>query len=114
MKRQALLAGLAGGALTGCGIARRVVGLAERSQACVDAAVPPANGVHVMRAQLVSPNVRGPVRYALVIPDGPRAPDAVAYVLPGRGSSADAAIGLGLDGFLAAYLRGGGRPFALA
>ncbi len=54
------------------------------------------------------------MRYVLVVPDGARGLDRVAYVLPGRGGDANSAIALGLDGFLAAYLRAGGRPFALA
>ena len=54
------------------------------------------------------------VRYAIAVPDGVHALDRVAYVLPGRGGDAESVVGLGLDGFLAAYLRAGGRGFALA
>ena len=81
---------------------------------CVDVAVPAAAGVHVLRGVVPTRHVAAAVRYALVVPDGARALDRVAYVLPGRGGDADTAVGLGLDGFLAAYLRAGGRPFALA
>lgn len=66
-----------------------------------------------MRGAFLSRYVPDAVRYALVVPDG--APvDAVAYVLPGRGGDAASVLGLGLDGFLADYLRRGGRRFALA
>jgi pimeloyl-ACP methyl ester carboxylesterase len=40
--------------------------------------------------------------------------DAVAYVLPGRGGDANSVVDLGFDGFLAAHVRSGGKPFALA
>jgi pimeloyl-ACP methyl ester carboxylesterase len=80
----------------------------------VDATVPSAAGVHVLRGVIPTRHVAAAVRYAIVVPDGARALDRVAYVLPGRGGTAESAVGLGLDGFLAAYLRAGGRPFALA
>jgi Putative esterase len=106
--------GIASCALSGCGAARAVVRAAERAHGCVDVRVPPADGVRVIRGDFRSARVRGPVGYVIVVPDG-APPDAVAYVLPGRGSDAAAALGLGLDGFLAEQLRrGGGRRFVLA
>ena len=69
----------------------------------------------MLRGVIPTRHVPAPVRYALVVPDGARGLDRVAYLLPGRGSTADAAVALGLDGFLAAYLRpADGPPFALA
>ena len=89
--------------------------MVEASHGCVDVSVPSAAGVHVLRGVIPTNHVALPVRYALVVPDGARGLDRVAYVLPGRGSDADAAIGLGLDGFLADYVRRvDGPPFALA
>jgi pimeloyl-ACP methyl ester carboxylesterase len=87
---------------------------AERGHGCVDVPVPSVAGVHVVRGVITTKNVPGAVRYAIVVPEGVRGLDRVAYVLPGRGSDADAAVALGLGGFLAAYVRAGGRPFALA
>ncbi|MDQ6941501.1 MAG: esterase family protein, partial [Candidatus Eremiobacteraeota bacterium] len=87
---------------------------AERARDCVDAAVPSAAGVQVVRGVVPTRRVVTTVRYTLVVPDGVRALDRVAYVLPGRGGDANSAVAIGLDGFLAAYLRAGGRPFALA
>lgn len=114
MIRASALAGLTSLALAGCGAGRAIVRAAERVHGCVDAAVPSAAGVHVVRGAAHARHVGGPVHYAIVVPDTPRGLDAVAYVLPGRGSDANAAIELGLDGYLAEYLRAGGRPFALA
>jgi pimeloyl-ACP methyl ester carboxylesterase len=80
----------------------------------VDVATPSAAGVQVERGAFLTRYVAGAVRYAIVLPDRAHTLDRVAYVLPGRGSDADAAVDLGLAGFLAEYLRAGGRPFALA
>jgi pimeloyl-ACP methyl ester carboxylesterase len=99
---------------------RRVIARSTaRARGCVDAPVPSAAGVHVLRGTIATRHAGVPVRYALVVPDGARGLDRVAYVLPGRGGTADDAVGLGLDGFLADYLRhagepGAGPPFALA
>jgi len=82
-------------------------------QSCVDAAVPNPGDTLVSRGRFASQHVRGVVHWALAYP-GRRAPDAVAYVLSGRGSTAETALGLGLEGFLADYVRHGGRRFALA
>ena len=101
-------------ALAGCGAGRAMVRATARDRDCVDSRVPPASGVHVVRGAFATKHVADAVRYAIVVPDRARALDRVAYVLPGRGSDANAAVALGLDGFLAAYLRAGGRPFALA
>jgi pimeloyl-ACP methyl ester carboxylesterase len=102
-------------ALSGCGAARKIVRIADGAHGCVDVPVPPAAGVHVLRGVIPTRHVAVPVRYALIVPDGARGLDRVAYVLPGRGSDADAAVGLGLDGFLADLLRQGDVPrFALA
>ncbi|HEX3464846.1 MAG TPA: alpha/beta hydrolase-fold protein [Candidatus Elarobacter sp.] len=100
--------------LAGCGVARKVVSLAERAHGCVDVPVPNADGTLIVRSRLTSKHVRGPVTYAFVVPPGDEIPDAVAYVLPGRGSDAYGALDLGFDGFLADYVRHGGRRFALA
>ena len=112
--RRAVLAACGAFALSGCGAARKIVRAAEHAHDCADVPVPSAAGVHVLRGVIPTRHVAATVRYAMVVPDGVRALDRVAYVLPGRGSDADAAVALGLDGFLAAYLRAGGRPFALA
>jgi pimeloyl-ACP methyl ester carboxylesterase len=114
MIRGAALGALGAALLSGCGAGRAVVRAAERVHGCVDARVPPADGVRVERGAVLTAYVPDAVRYVLVIPNGARKLDRVAYVLPGRGSSAVAALAIGLDGFLAAYLRAGGRPFALA
>jgi pimeloyl-ACP methyl ester carboxylesterase len=96
-------------------VARAVVRSAERGHGCVDAPVPSSAGVHVLRGVIPTRHVAVPVRYALVVPDGARGLERVAYVLPGRGGTADDAVALGLDGFLAGYLRpADGPPFALA
>ena len=112
--RRAALGALGAFALIGCGVTRKIARMADRAHACVDLAVPSAAGVRVVRGIVPTRHVKATVRYALVVPDGARALGRVAYVLPGRGGDADSAVGLGLDGFLAAYLRAGGRPFALA
>ena len=101
-------------ALSGCGVARHVARLADRGHGCTDVPVPSTAGVHVIRGVVPTRHVAATVRYAIVVPDGVRALDRVAYLLPGRGGDAESAMQLGMDGFLAAYLRGGGRPFALA
>jgi pimeloyl-ACP methyl ester carboxylesterase len=89
--------------------------MAATAHGCVDVPVPSAAGVHVLRGVVPTRYVAAPVRYALIVPDGARGLDRVAYVLPGRGSDADAAVALGLAGFLADYLRpADGPPFALA
>lgn len=88
--------------------------MAVREYGCIDTPVPPPTGVHVMRGVIPTRHVATVVHYALIVPDGVRGIDRVAYLLPGRGSDANAAVALGLDGFLAEYLRAGGRPFALA
>jgi pimeloyl-ACP methyl ester carboxylesterase len=83
----------------------------------VDAAIPPADGTRVIRGTIGTRRVREPVRYALVLPPGRdvRTIDAIAYLLPGRGGSADGAVDtLGFAGFLAEAVRSGTRPFALA
>ncbi len=80
----------------------------------MDAPVPSAAGVRVVRGSFASRYVAGPVGFAVARPDDAAAVGAVAYLLPGRGGSANDAMGLGFDGFLAAWLRGGGRRFAIA
>jgi pimeloyl-ACP methyl ester carboxylesterase len=112
--RAAALTAFAALALSGCGAGRAIVHAAERGHDCVDAAIPSAAGVQVVRGVVPTRRVATTARYALIVPDGVRALDRVAYVLPGRGGDANSAVALGLDGFLAAYLRAGGRPFALA
>ncbi|HTD32077.1 MAG TPA: alpha/beta hydrolase-fold protein [Candidatus Elarobacter sp.] len=119
MRRRAVLralasCALAAGGLSGCDAVReRLTLVAERGHGCVDVPVPAAAGVHVERAAFESEHVRGPVGYALVVPDDVRV-DAFAYVLPGRGSTAAAAGVLRFDAFLAELLRRGARPFGLA
>jgi pimeloyl-ACP methyl ester carboxylesterase len=114
VKRSALLAGLSGSALAGCGVARSAARIAETAHGCVDVDVPAAGNMRVMRGLVPTRHVAVPVHFVLVAPPSTQAVDAVAYVLPGRGSSAADAQLIGLDGFLGAYLRTGGRPFALA
>jgi pimeloyl-ACP methyl ester carboxylesterase len=114
LNRRGALGALGAFSLTGCGVARHVARLAEHGHGCTDVAVPSATGVHVLRGAIPTRQVAGTVRYAIIVPDGARGLERVAYLLPGRGGDAESAIALGLDGFLAAYLRGGGRPFALA
>jgi pimeloyl-ACP methyl ester carboxylesterase len=102
--RGAVLAGLGAVPLAGCGVHRA---------SCTDAAVPSATGVRVVRGVVPTKRVRTVVRYAIAVPDG--APvDAVAYLLPGRGGTADDAIGIGIDGYLAEHVRRGGQRFAIA
>jgi pimeloyl-ACP methyl ester carboxylesterase len=113
MTRPSLLALLAS-TLSGCGAARALTRAAEVAHGCVDVPVPAANGVRVVRHTFASAHVRGPVNLAIAVPEADPAPVAVAYLLPGRGSDAGAAMGLGFDGFLAAWLRAGGAPFAIA
>ena len=114
MKRSALLTGLSCSVLAGCGAKRSIVRLAEAAHGCVDVDVPASGSVLILRGVVPTRHVSVPVRFVLVMPFSAQTIDAVAYVLPGRGSSAADALALGLDGFLAAYIREGGRPFALA
>ena len=116
MRRGALLRGIGAAglaALAGCSPRRAAVHAADVLHGCVDTPVPSAHGVHVRRETFLSQYVPDAVRCVLVVPDG-AGPTAVAYVLPGRGGTAQSALGLGLDGFLAEHLRRGGHPFALA
>jgi len=116
MRRAALVRGISALgviSLTACSPRAAAMRVAERFRGCVDTAVPSATGVHVIRGRFGSRHLAGPVRYAIVVPDGPPPAD-VAYVLPGRGSDADAALALGIDGFLADHLRNGGSRFAVA
>ncbi|HEV2643301.1 MAG TPA: alpha/beta hydrolase-fold protein [Candidatus Elarobacter sp.] len=112
--RRGVLTAFGALALSSCGVARHIAARADRGQGCTDVPVPSAAGVHVLRGVIPTRHVAGTVRYAIIVPDGVRALDRVTYLLPGRGGDAESAVALGLDGFLAAYLRGGGRPFALA
>lgn len=105
--------GLASGGLAGCGVSRKVVRIAELAHGCVDVPVPPADGVHIERGAFLSAHVPDAVRYAILIPDGAK-PDAVVYLLPGRGSDVNAALSVGWAGFLAQQMRRGGHRFALA
>jgi len=114
VKRSALLAGLSCSALAGCGVAHGAVRIVETAHGCVDADVPPAGNMRILRGVVPTRHVAGPAHFVLVVPVSPHSVDAVAYVLPGRGSSAADAQVIGLAGFLGAYLRAGGRPFALA
>jgi fermentation-respiration switch protein FrsA (DUF1100 family) len=98
--------------LSGCGPLRERARVLAHG--CVDVPVPPATGVHVERGSFLSRFVPDAVRYAIVVPDGARHLDAVAYHLPGRAGDAESALALGMSGFHAAYLRAGGRKFALA
>ena len=108
------IAALAGAALTSCG---PLHALRERTRGCIDTAAPPDGDARVVFATVPTARVRGTVRCAVVLPPGiaERDVDAVAYLLPGRGSTAEDAVrGLGLPGFLAAAMRTAARPFALA
>src|SRR5579875_1832276 len=110
MNRRTLLAG-ATATLSGCGLRER---LAARVHGCVDAPIPSAAGVSIERGVVPTRAVRTDVRYALAVPQHAARLDAVAYLLPGRGGTADDAMNAGFAGFLAEHVRRGGTPFALA
>ena len=118
---------LAASGLGGCALAARAVRVLHRSDCprgfSDAAALDDATHVRMITGRLAAPAAGGAVRYAIAIPRG--APmdmvsrdahvDAVAYVLGGRGSTAvDAIAQTGLRSALGAWVRGGGRPFALA
>lgn len=104
----AAFASAAACAVGGCSVVRSA---RDRLHGCPDAAIPPENGdVIVMRGRLPTAHARDVVRYVLVTPGAVDAEHvrAVAYVLPGRGGTADSALlasGLGYAGFLAALVR---------
>ena len=110
----ASLVALGAPALSGCGAARAIFRGADRAHGCVDVRVPARSGVNVLRGVIPTRHVAARVHYAIALPAGARGIDRVAYLLPGRGGTADALTGLGFDGFLAEYLRNGGVPFAIA
>lgn len=112
MRRASALRGLAALSLAGCGPLRERARVLAHG--CVDAAVPPANGVRIERGAFLSRFVPDAVSYAVVLPDDDRRLDGVAYHLPGRAGDAASALAMGMSGFYAAYLRAGGRKFALA
>jgi pimeloyl-ACP methyl ester carboxylesterase len=91
-----------------------MVRAAGRARSCVDVRVPDASGVNVLHGIIPTRHVASTVRYAIAMPAGARGLGWVAYLLPGRGGSADALTNLGFDGFLAQYLRTGGAPFVIA
>ncbi len=69
----------------------------------------------IVRGVVPTHRVRAPVHFAIAVPGGDVSIDAVAYLLPGRGSTANAVFDvLGFDGFLAAAVSAGVRPFAIA
>jgi hypothetical protein len=112
VRRAAALRGLGALALAGCGPLRERVRVIAHG--CVDAAVPPMSGVRVLRGTIPTRHVATAVHYAVIVPESARHIDAVAYLLPGRGGTPESEIAIGLGGFFARYLRGGGTPFALA
>jgi pimeloyl-ACP methyl ester carboxylesterase len=112
VRRAAVLQGLGTLALTACGPIRERVRV--MAHGCVDAPVPSMSGVRVRHGTIPTRHVAAPVRYAVLVPEGTRRLDAVAYLLPGRSIDAEGEIAIGLGGFFADYLRGGGKPFALA
>jgi pimeloyl-ACP methyl ester carboxylesterase len=112
LRRTALLQGLGALALAGCGPLRERVRVIAHG--CIDAPIPSASGIQVLRGTIPTHRVATPVRYAVVVPAEARRLDAVAYLLPGRSIDAEGEIAIGLGGFFASYLRAGGKPFALA
>ncbi len=69
----------------------------------------------IVRGVVPTHRVGAPVHFAIAVPGGDVSIDAVAYLLPGRGSTANAVFDvLGFDGFLAAAVSAGVRPFAIA
>jgi pimeloyl-ACP methyl ester carboxylesterase len=100
--------------LGGCGVGRAITRATDRAHGCVDVRIPDAAGVSVVRGVIPTRRVASPVRYAIAVPTGARVLDRVAYLLPGRGGSADALTSLGFTGFLADHLRNGGAPIAIA
>lgn len=112
MRRTAVLQGLSALALAGCGPLRERVRVIAHG--CVDAPVPSTSGVRVLSGTIPARRGMKPVRYAVLVPEGTRRLDAVAYLLPGRSVGPEGEIAIGLGGFFASYLRGGGKPFALA
>lgn len=111
--RRAALAGMSAALLCGCDPRRAIVRAAERAHGCVDVPVPPADGVRLVRRVVPTRAVKGPFHVVVAVPENARV-DAVAYLLPGRGSDAEAAMNVGFAGFLADYVRRGGAPFAIA
>jgi pimeloyl-ACP methyl ester carboxylesterase len=98
--------------MAGCSAARAL--RSRLSGRCTDTAPPAAGDVVIVRGVVPTKRVREPVHFAIAFPAGTRV-DAVAYLLPGRGSTAAAVFeALGFDGFLNAAMRSGVRPFAIA
>ncbi|HEY6233951.1 MAG TPA: alpha/beta hydrolase-fold protein [Candidatus Elarobacter sp.] len=119
MRRETVVRGFAAlagaGALGGCGTARV---LRDRVRGCGDAAIPPDDGEIIMvRGDLPTKRTGASIRYALATPADvdPHHIAAVAYVLPGRGATAEGVlVGLGFRGFLAALSRAKAAPMILA
>ncbi|MBV8750408.1 MAG: esterase [Candidatus Eremiobacteraeota bacterium] len=114
MRRAVALRGIAALGAAALGGCSPLVRAAERLHGCVDTKVPLASGMRVVRGVVPTRHVAGPVHYIMVVPESAHGLDAVAYLLPGRGGDAGAVLTIGMDGFLTEYLRGGGRPFAIA
>jgi pimeloyl-ACP methyl ester carboxylesterase len=115
---RAALLGASASAVSGCGVARALAHFGSRG--CPPAVFSPSDfqagmSVRIVRGEIRSAFARGEtVRYAIAIPPGASG-EAVAYVLPGRGSTAhDALVLTGLQIALGAWVRDGHRPFALA
>ncbi|MDB5070771.1 MAG: esterase [Candidatus Eremiobacteraeota bacterium] len=119
MRRGALLKGLAAAtttSLAGCSPPRAIGHVGQLLRGCVDTSVPPVDNVlRLVRGTFRSRHVAVPVGYAIVVPNGlPRPSPYVAYVLPGRGSTAESVLAMGLPGLFAERMRANGHAFNLA
>jgi pimeloyl-ACP methyl ester carboxylesterase len=115
MNRRTAFAAIGSAALAACDVRRTVAHAFGRGEGCVDVRLPSTAGVRVVLGVMMSEHVAAPLRYALAIPEGSKRVDTVAYLLPGRGGSADGALNeAGMAAALAEHLRGGGFPFAIA
>jgi len=110
-----MLGAIASTALAGCDVRRTVARALGHGNTCVDVTLPSTAGVRVIRGILLSEHVSVPMRYAVAIPEGLKQLDVVAYLLPGRGGTAEGALDdAGMSAALADHLRRGGAPLAIA
>jgi S-formylglutathione hydrolase FrmB len=104
-------------ALCGCSVSRFVSRL-QRSRGCPPpafdrAALDAAMSVRIIRGETLATFAKR-TAYEIAVPPGATG-EAVAYLLPGRGSTAyEAMAAAGMRAALGAWARGGGRPFVLA
>ncbi len=109
-----MLAGLGALPLSACAAIRDRALVAAKG--CVDAAIPAGGQVVMLRGRLPTRHVAEPIQFILVLPaDLVRRVEAVIYILPGRGGTADGVVdGLGFAGFFAAAMRAHPAPIVLA